>query len=216
MHWPVGKGPSDDKYHYDYVSTWHSMSKLLKTGRVRNIGVSNFSPHQLSELLEKSEIKPAVHQMELHPYLPQSVWLHWHQARSIAVTAYSPLGNMNPTYGDRARRFPTTQSNAPLLLENEVVKKIAEKRGCTPAQVVLAWGIARGTSVIPKSKHQSYIEENIRALNCKLNSYDFKKLEKLVSSPTRFNNPSKAWNVTLFDGLDDGRVTVDFLRALLS
>lgn len=203
MHWPVGKGPSEDEYHYDYVSTWHVMSKLLQSGRVRNIGVSNFSPHQLNELLEKSDIKPAVHQMELHPYLPQADWLKWHQERSIAVTAYSPLGNMNPTYGDRSRRLPTTQSKAPLLLENEIVKKVAERRGCTPAQVVLAWGIGRGTSVIPKSKHQSYIEENIGAMECMLKDDDYTDIDVLGGSPIRFNNPSKGWNVQLFVGLDD-------------
>jgi alcohol dehydrogenase (NADP+) len=203
MHWPVGKGPSDDKYHYDYVSTWDAMTKLLKTGRLRNIGISNFSPHQLNELLDKCEVRPAVHQMELHPYLPQSDWLHWHQELLIGVTAYSPLGNMNPTYGDRTRRSTITQSKAPLLLDNKVIKKIAEKRGCTPAQVVLAWGISRGTSVIPKSKHQNYIEENIGALQCVLHEKDYKKIENLGKTPIRFNNPSKGWNVKLFDGLDD-------------
>jgi alcohol dehydrogenase (NADP+) len=203
MHWPVGKGPSDEKYHYDYVTTWKAMSNLLNTGRVRNIGVSNFSPHQLEELLDKTEIKPAVHQMEMHPYLPQSEWLHWHQARSIGVTAYSPLGNMNPTYGDRSRRSLTTRSKRPLLLENNVVKGIAEERGCTAAQVVLAWGIGRGTSVIPKSKHEAYIEENIGALHCVLQEDDYARLEELGSDPVRFNNPSEDWGVELFEGLDD-------------
>lgn len=203
MHWPVGKGPDDGKYHWDYVKTWHAMSALLKTGRVRNIGVSNFAPSQMKKLIKHSKVKPAVHQMELHPYLPQAKWIRAHQAAGIAVTAYSPLGNMNPTYGDRSRRSPTTQSKAPLLLENETVEDIAEKRNCTPAQVALAWGMSRGTSVIPKSKHAKYIEENLGAKTCLLEKDDFARITKLGEEPIRFNNPGGGWGVHLFEGLDD-------------
>ncbi|KAL1613153.1 hypothetical protein SLS60_001385 [Paraconiothyrium brasiliense] len=207
MHWPVGKGPDDKKYHYDYVETWQAMSKLLRTGRVRRIGISNFSPAQLKELVKHS-IKgdsplPAVHQMELHPYLPQAKWIYAHKAHGIAVTAYSPLGNMNPTYGDRSRREVTTQSKAPLLLENETVKSIAEKRDCTPAQVVLAWGMNRGASVIPKSKHENHIKENLDATKCELGTDDLADIDGIGEEPIRFNNPSKGWGVHLFDGLDD-------------
>ncbi|KAF1967005.1 Aldo/keto reductase [Bimuria novae-zelandiae CBS 107.79] len=206
MHWPVGKGPDDKKYYFDYVETWQAMTKLLSTGRVRKIGISNFSPAQLEDLV-KHNLKgktplPAVHQMELHPYLPQSKWILVHKAHGIAVTAYSPLGNMNPTYGDRSRRSITTQSKAPLLLENETIKEIAEKRECTPAQVVLAWGISRGTSVIPKSKHENYIEENLGALNCGLAAGDLADIDQLGKDPVRFNNPSDGWGVDLFEGLD--------------
>lgn len=203
MHWPVGKGPSDSNYHYDYLSTWHALSKLLTTARVRNIGISNFSPAQLKDLVENSEVKPAVHQFEIHPYLPQSKWIHIHQAYGITVTAYSPLGNTNPTYGDTARRSPTTQSKATPLLENEVIKRIAEKRGCTAAQVVLAWGMFGRVSVIPKSKHEGHIRENIGALECVLSDDDFEVIERLGSEPVRFNNPSEGWRVKLFEGLDD-------------
>ncbi|KAF1836046.1 Aldo/keto reductase, partial [Decorospora gaudefroyi] len=202
MHWPVGKGPDDKKYHFDYLDTWHAMSELLKSGRVRHIGVSNFSPDQLKDLLKHSHVKPAVHQMELHPYLPQSKWVRAHQAHGIAVTAYSPLGNMNPTYGDRARRSVTTQSKAPLLLENEMIKDIAGKRDCTAAQVVLAWGMSRGTSVIPKSKHETYIKENLGAKRCGLETDDLAKIDELGEDPVRFNNPGRTWGVHLFEGLD--------------
>jgi alcohol dehydrogenase (NADP+) len=91
MHWPVGQGPGEDKYHYDYVEAWHGLEKVLVTGRVRNIGISNFSPAQLKDLIKQSKVKPAVHQMELHPYLTQAKWVKAHQAHGIAVTAYSPL-----------------------------------------------------------------------------------------------------------------------------
>lgn len=203
MHWPVGKGPSDKSYQYDYVQTWQAMEQLLRTGRVSNIGISNFSPNQVRELIEKSNIKPAVHQMELHPYLPQGSWIRAQQIHEISITSYSPLGNQNPTYGDRTRRSPTTQLRAPLLLKDQIINDIAEKRGCTPAQVVLAWGMNRGTSVIPKSQHKEYIKENIGALKCVLQGDDFARIGKLGEEPRRFNNPSRAWGVKLFEGLDD-------------
>lgn len=202
MHWPVGKGPNDKEYAYDYVSTWLSMTSLLTSGKVRRIGVCNFSPAQLKELVKHSLAGhaplPAVHQMELHPYLPQAKWIYAHKAHGIAVTAYSPFGNMNPTYGDRE------VAKTPLLLENEVVKSIAEKRGCTPAQVVLKWGVTRGTSVIPKSSHETHIEENFKATECPLATDDLAEIDELgCEKPKRFANPSKAWGVHLFDGLDD-------------
>lgn len=197
MHWPVGKGPDDDKYHYDYVDTWKAMTKVLSTGKVRRIGISNFSPAQLEDLVKLSlkgeSPLPAVHQMELHPYLPQTKWILAHKAHGIAITAYSPLGNMNPTYGDRL----------PPLFENKVVKKIAEKRDCTAAQVVLAWNINRGVSVIPKSKHEKHIAENLEATKCGLLAGDLADIDQLGKEPVRFLNPSEAWGVHLFEGLDD-------------
>ncbi|PVI06492.1 Aldo/keto reductase [Periconia macrospinosa] len=203
MHWPVGKGPDDDKYHFDYIGTWHAMTKLLKTGRVRYIGISNFSPAQLKDLITHSVVKPYVHQMELHPYLPQTEWIRKHQEHGISITAYSPLGNMNPTYGDRSRRSTNTQSKAPLLLENKVIIDVSEESGCTPAQVVLAWGISRGTSVIPKSKHVDYIKENLGAQECALDKKSLERIDELGDKPVRFNNPGGAWGVRLFEGLQD-------------
>lgn len=199
MHWPVGKSSSSSfSYHLDYLPTWTAMTALLSTGLVRHIGISNFSPAQLEELIANSDIKPAVHQMELHPYLPQEDWVRWHQRHGISVTAYSPLGNMNPTYGYR-----NSEEKAPLLLENEKIKRIAEKRDCTPAQVVLAWGMNRGTSVIPKSKHEEFVKENFGSRHCLLKEEDLEELRALGKHPSRFNNPSKGWGVHLFEGLDD-------------
>lgn len=203
MHWPVGKGPDDDKHHFDYIGTWNAMTKLLKTGRVRYIGISNFSPAQLEDLITHSEVKPHAHQMELHPYLPQTEWIRKNQEHGISITAYSPLGNMNPTYGDRSRRSITTQSKAPLLLKNEVIKEIADDMGCTPAQVVLAWGISRGTSVIPKSKHVDYIKENLGVEECNLDKKSIERIDELGNEPVRFNNPGEGWGVRLFEGLQD-------------
>ncbi|KAL8788498.1 MAG: hypothetical protein Q9195_007275 [Heterodermia aff. obscurata] len=198
MHWPVASIGGTNKIYY--LETWHAMEKLLDTGKVRHIGVSNFDPFQLNHLVKHSAIKPAFHQFELHPYLQQNEWVQVHRDHGINVTAYSPFGNTNPTYtppGD-------SDEEPPLLLENSVVTNIALVRGCTPAQVVLAWGIHRGTSVIPKSSHAGRIEENFGSLRCTLQKSDFEEItaigEKYVK---RYNNPAKGWGVDLYEGLDD-------------
>ncbi|KAK7723342.1 hypothetical protein SLS57_004536 [Botryosphaeria dothidea] len=199
MHWPVS---SDGDY--DYVETWKSLEKLLPT-KVRNIGVANFSPHQLHKLVKSSTIKPAVHQFELHPYLQQTEWVEFHQSHGIHVTAYSPLGNTNPTYRSSSRPANSRKSKkTPLLLENPELSSIAEQRGCTTAQVALAWGLQRGASVIPKSSHEKWIKENFESLECGLVDSDLDKIDKVGEKYlTRFNNPSGAWGVDLFEGLDD-------------
>ncbi|KAF2841581.1 Aldo/keto reductase [Patellaria atrata CBS 101060] len=201
MHWPVGNAPITGKLRFDYIETWHAMEKLLDTGKVRNIGVSNFSRGQLHRLIKSSKVKPAVHQMELHPYLHQEKWIRMHQAHGIAVTAYSPLGNMNPTYHDDDS--DDTES-PPLLLKNPVILNIARKRSCTAAQVALAWGMSRGTSVIPKSSHEDHIRENIGATECHLQKEDFREIVEVGRKwSTRFNNPGEGWGVHLFEGLED-------------
>jgi len=180
--------------------TWHAMEKLLDTGKVRHIGVSNFDPAQIKDLIRKSNTKPVVHQFELHPYLQQTKWVQWHKDNGINVTAYSPFGNINPIYG-----APGDNDDAPpLLLKNKVVEDIALVRGCTPAQVVLAWGMHRATSVIPKSSHIDRIKENFATTDCQLQEADYKQITGLGEKYTkRFNNPSEGWNVPLYEGLDD-------------
>lgn len=196
MHWPVGTTGASGKLQYDYVDTWHAMEKLLKLGTVRQIGVCNFSPGQLRELVSKSSVKPAVHQMELHPYLQQKGWVAFHQRHGIEVTAYSPLGDTNPTYH--------SVDEPPRLLSNKILTGIGEKRNCTAAQVSLAWNIARDVVVIPKSSHVEYIEENLATQECALSWSDLRKIDAIEESYVkRFNNPSKGWGVHLFEGLDD-------------
>jgi len=196
MHWPVAAIPGKSTKE-EYVETWHAMEKLLDTGKVKNIGVCNFSPAQLNDLIALSATKPAVHQMELHLYLQQTEWVQWHQSHGIHVTAYSPLGNSNPTYG------PPSLLDPPALLKNPLIEDIAKERGCTPATVALAWGLGRGTSVIPKSAHVERIEENFGAIDCELQYEDLKALTEMGrKSLTRFNNPSKGWKVGLYEGLD--------------
>ena len=216
MHWPVTS--SGGRNYIDYVDaspstlsilhimltlsgqTWLGMEKLLDTGKVRHIGVSNFSPHQLHQLLDQTTIKPAVHQFELHPYLQQVDILARPKDPGKEVTAYSPLANLNPIYGSPGE----SKDAPPSLLANEDVTKIAKERGCTNAQVALAWGMGRGYSVIPKSQHADRIKENFGSAKCNLEEDDYTTIEKLGKKYTkRFNNPSEGWGVHLYQGLED-------------
>lgn len=199
MHWPVAEhgGVSE----IDFIATWTAMAALPDTTSaasshppVRFVGVSNFSPAQLDAILPIH--KPYAHQMELHPYLPQMSFVDLHEEHDIHVTAYSPLGNANPTYGSGAK------GGVQPLLETDLVKGIAAKQGCTPAQVVLQWGMQRGTSVIPKSQHKARIEENWESLGCELTGSDLTMLGEGLPVK-RFNNPSKSWGVDLYEGLQD-------------
>jgi len=194
MHWPVSSTSSGNKF--EYLDTWEAMTLFKEKGLVRNIGVSNFDPEQMKNLLNHTSHPPSVHQMEMHPYLQQNEWLKLHEKHGVHVTAYSPLAGTNPTYkpGDTVP-----------LLENDVMEKIAEKRGCTTAQVALAWGMARGTSVIPKSQHKERIIENFGSLQCKLHEKDLKKIDKLGHEHHRYNNPSKSWKLEMYEGLEDSK-----------
>lgn len=195
MHWPVADTPLGH-HKIEFLATWDSMTELVRAGKTRHIGVSNFSPAQLETLLNHTSHPPAVHQMELHPYLQQRDWIAWHEEHGIHVTGYSPFAGTNPTYAP---------GDPPQLLENEVVTAIAEQRRCTPAQVALVWGMRRGTSVIPKSSHRKWIAENFGALKCELEDEDFAKVDRLAEYHHRFNNPSKSWGVELYEGLEDSR-----------
>jgi alcohol dehydrogenase (NADP+) len=177
----------------------------LPIAKVHHIGVSNFSPHQLQKVISTTGIKPYAHQMELHPYLQQSDWIKSHEDLGISVTAYSPLGNSNPTY-----RFDTEKKEPPPLLENDLITNIALRRNCTSAQVALAWGFRRGAgrgrglSIIPKSSHIEHIKENFGAFDCVLEDEDLEAIKSIEKDYVkRFNNPSKGWGVKLFEGLDD-------------
>ncbi|KAI6806312.1 Aldo/keto reductase [Hortaea werneckii] len=199
MHWPVSTTSGTPEI--EYLSTWDAMvTQLLSRGLVRHLGISNFSPAQLTALLNHTSHPPSVHQMELHPYLPQTSFLALHRENGIHVTAYSPFAGTNPTYA------PGRDDAETPLLENPLINKIAAKRNCTPAQVSLVWGMSRGTSVIPKAQHADYIRENFESVGggCRLKAKDLRKIDKLsVERQHRYNNPSKSWGVPLYEGLED-------------
>lgn len=124
------------------------MEKLLSTGKVRAIGVSNFTQAQLETLLSKTSVVPAVNQIEAHPYLQQRDLLAFCQRKGIQVVAYSPLGN--------------NQTGEPRTVDDPLVAELSAKTGMDKGQVLASWGIQRGTVVLPKSVTPSRIESNLR------------------------------------------------------
>ena len=128
--------------------------------------------------------------------------MQWHKDKGIEVTAYSPLANTNSEY-----QFPV-EGKPPLLLENEVISNIAKRRGCTNAQVVLAWGMGRDVGVIVRSSDYDAsgdrIQEKYESWQCELQEEDFDKEKELGVKPWRFRMPLH-WHLYrhLFGGLDD-------------
>jgi len=189
MHWPSSSVPEALKKHDDdwnFNDTWREMQKLPETGKVKNIGVSNFSITNLEKLLGDSSCKtvPAVNQIELHPNNPSPKLVEFCKSKGIHSTAYSCLGSTDsPLYKDAT------------------LKKIAEKKGKTPQQVLLQWGLARDTSVIPKSVTKSRIEANFALDGWSLDSDEIKQLSSL---PDRFKVCGDGWlPIRVFDGRDE-------------
>lgn len=169
------------------------MEKLVDKGKVKQIGISNFSKSEVEKLLKTAKIKPAVHQIETHPYLQQQSFVDWHKDQGIHVTAYSPFGNQNNIY-DAGSKVQT-------LIEHPVITKVAKKHGVSGAEVALAWGMKRGTSVVPKSVHEGRIKKNFESLKVELDDEDMKEIAKM-DGPHRFNDPSKSWGYEYYGDLD--------------
>lgn len=126
--------------------------------KVRAVGVSNFTIENLKGIIAATGVVPVVNQIEAHPLLPQDELVAFCKEHNIHITAYSPLGN-NSTYvlsGGRNNTYilHSEAIGLPLLIEDPVVKEVAKKLGATEAQVLIAWGVYRGYSVIPKSVHE--------------------------------------------------------------
>ncbi|MGB3591409.1 MAG: aldo/keto reductase [Nonlabens sp.] len=179
MHWPVAFKPqvSNPSSPDDYLSleevplidTWKAMVELKKSGKVKHIGVSNFSVEKLKDLISKTDEVPEMNQVELHPLLQQNELFEFCSKNGIHLTAYSPLGS-----GDRSDGMK--QENEPNMLENETIKKIADNHNATSGQVLINWSAQRGTAVIPKSTNEGRIKENLAAARLKLNESDLKEL----------------------------------------
>jgi len=196
IHWPSAFRSGDDLFpvdekkeiipdNVDFVETWKAMEQLVETGKVKNIGVSNFSRSEVERLLT-SKIKPAVNQLEAHPHLVQKELTKWLAEQNIHVTAYSSFGDLNSFY---------RKSGEPSLIAEPVIKEIAEKHKGTPFQVLLSWGIARGTSVIPKSSNPERVKENSELFD--LTHEEVEKINSLDKN-LRYNNPSERFKYKLF------------------
>lgn len=150
-----------------YLETWKALIELQKQGKVRSIGVCNFPEKELRELVAETGVTPAIHQIELHPYFNQAELRKVNDELGIKTEAWSPLGQG----GD--------------VLKDPVITKIAEKHDATPAQVIIAWHLAIGNVVIPKSVTPERIKENFAALDIKLDAEDIEAINGLSKDDGR-------------------------------
>jgi 2,5-diketo-D-gluconate reductase A len=155
IHWP---SPKQDRY----VESWKALERLKADGKTRSIGVSNFLAHHLERVIAESDTVPAVDQIEFHPYHQQPAVGAAARLHGIAIEAWGPLGQ---------GKYP--------LLELAEITSIAAAKGATPAQVVIAWHLAIGNIVIPKSNSRDRMAENFASVDLKLASDEVEAITAL-------------------------------------
>ena len=182
IHWPLAfkKGVDfphtrEEFYTLDEVpigETWSALEECVEAGLLRHIGTSNFSFRKLQELLNSCRIKPAMDQVEMHPLLSQNKLKSFCDKHAILMTAYSPLGSRD--------RLPMMKSkNEPDLLSLDTIVDVAAARNISPAQLLLAWAVNRGTAVIPKSVNPQHLQSNLAAADIELSSEEMKRVNEL-------------------------------------
>lgn len=209
IHWPVALDSTsgellpqqDGKAKLDLatteVQTWKAMVDLKKTGKVKSVGVSNFSPEAIQVLTRASGVAPAVNQIEAHPLLPQDDVVKWHNENNVHITAYSPLGN--------------NLEGKKKLTEYPEVIDVAKRLNADPAQVLIAWGVRRGYSVIPKSVTQSRIVSNFNQID--LTEEDYQKISHVLETNgghVRYNVPityNPPWDINVFNEAVEQKAT---------
>jgi alcohol dehydrogenase (NADP+) len=156
IHTPFAFQPGDEPYPmsaqgepiYDtgvtLVETWQAMERLVDEGRCRSIGLSDITLPKVKEIVAAARIKPAVVQVECHPYLPEWELLDFCRQHGIVLLAFAPLGH----------------GMEPKITDDPVIKAIAQRVGKTPAQVALAWAVQRGTALLTTSTNPAHIKEN--------------------------------------------------------
>ncbi len=154
------------------IETWQAMEKMVKKGLCRHIGVCNFNLSRLIALKKEATIQPVMNQIELHPYLQQLKMVEYCKKNGVLLTAYSPLGSAD-------RPSALKKDNEPSLLEQPIVVDIAARRNMTPGQVLLVWGLSRGTVVIPKSTNPDRLQENFLAADLELEATDLLAIDGL-------------------------------------
>jgi D-xylose reductase len=161
--------------------TWGAMEELVDAGLTKNIGVCNFGTSLLRDLLSYARIKPAVLQVESHPYLTQEKLLRYCAQEGIAYTAFSPLGALSYFALNMAEQNES-------VIQEPAVKAIAESVGRSPAQVLLRWGVQRGTAVVPKTSKRERLIENLAIFDFELSADDMQAIATL-NRTRRFNDP---------------------------
>jgi 2,5-diketo-D-gluconate reductase A len=162
--------PAPDRFDRT-VAAYKGLEKLLADGRVRAIGVSNFMRHHLTDLLERTDVVPAVNQIELHPYFSQPDVQKADSEHGILTQAWSPIGGITfyPGWGEHRKN----------VLEDPTIGTIAAEHAKTPAQVMLRWQLQHGRSAIPKSTNPGRIAENFDVFDFELTAGQLSSIDAL-------------------------------------
>jgi 2,5-diketo-D-gluconate reductase A len=163
IHWPA---PKQNKF----VETWKAFEELLEDGKVRGIGVANFNIHHLEQLLESTNVVPALNQVELNPIFQQPELRAFNAKHGIATEAWAPLG--------RAR-----------ILDNPILTELAEAHAKSPAQIVIRWHLQIGNLVIPKSSNPDRLAENLNVFDFALSDSDMAVIATMDTGVRSSNNP---------------------------
>ena len=164
-----------------YQQTWEAMEKLVEEGLVRNIGFCNIGTLMIQQVLNYAKVKPAVLQVEMHPLLTQQKLLRFARENGLQTMAFSCLASASYVEIDMAKAEDS-------LMINDTIKSLGEKYKKTPAQVLLRWGVQRGTTVIPKSVKPERQVENISVFDFELSADDMKTIDGMDKN-RRFNDP---------------------------
>ncbi|KAK9987931.1 hypothetical protein SO802_028170 [Lithocarpus litseifolius] len=203
VHFPVatkhtGVGTTDSALDEDGVleidttisleTTWRAMEDLVSKGLVRSIGISNYDIFLTRDCLAYSKVKPAVNQIETHPYFQRDSLVKFCLKHGVGITAHTPLG------GAAAN---TEWFGSVSCLDDPVLKGLAAKYKRTVAQIVLRWGIQRNTVVIPKTSNLKRLEENFQVFDFELTKEDMDQIKSL-DRKHRTNTPGKFWGIDLY------------------
>lgn len=164
VHQPVG----------DYVGAWKDMEKAVAMGKVRALGISNFdaSDEVFNKIMSESRVKPAVLQIECHPYAQRLAMREKVEPHGIHITCWFPLGGA---------------MSKGALFKDPVIRQIAEAHGKTPAQVILRWHMQEGFSAIPGASNPDYIKENIEIFDFELTDGEMAQMRSLNKEERFFN-----------------------------
>lgn len=182
IHDPTAKHPRMEPDAVPLHETWAAMEDLVTAGLVREIGVCNYNTGLVHDLMATARIRPAMLQIEAHPFLTQERLLRLAQGYGLAVTAFSPLGALS--YLELGMADVNDS-----VLEQPVVKAAAARLGRSAAQVVLRWALQRGTAIIPKTSRPERLGENLALFDFSLTEEEMRDFGKLNRN-RRFNDPA--------------------------
>jgi alcohol dehydrogenase (NADP+) len=154
------------------TETWQGLIDLKAKGLTKHIGVSNFSIKKINQITEETGVMPEVVQVESHPFLQQKDLLHFANEKGIFLTGYCPLGSAD-------RPAVRILEDEPKLFQQPIILAIAQEKNVAPAQVMLAWAVNRGISVIPKSVNPERLKQNLEAADIELSAQEMAQMSSL-------------------------------------